>query len=242
VPSHWRTGALCLLVETKQGLVLVDTGLGQEDYVHPPGILRVFQIITIVPLKPEEAAARQIARLGYKTEDVRHIVLTHMHFDHCGGLPDFPQAQVHVHRGEYEAFTGRRRRWTDFGYVRRHIAHQPRFVLYDDAGDQWMDFAAMRLPFEPPMWLVPLFGHTRGHCGVAIETPKGWLFHVADAAPFDFTDEAPPFLVNLVLGSHTARLRQFKAAHPEIQMTTGHMWLDFFEGAAASAGGRGGAA
>jgi glyoxylase-like metal-dependent hydrolase (beta-lactamase superfamily II) len=229
VPSHWRSGTLVLLIETNRGLVLVDTGLGQEDYLRKSGILRAFQILTIVPLNPEEAAVRQLARLGCQAQDVRHIVLTHMHFDHCGGLPDFPSATVHVHRREYEAFTGRPRRWTDLAYVRRHMAHHPEISLYHDACEKWFGFPAIRLPFKPEMWLVPLFGHTRGHCGVAISTEAGWLFHVADAAPIDFTEEAPDPLVRLVLGSHTPRLRQFKASHPEIQMTTGHMWLDFFD-------------
>ncbi len=229
VPSTLRSGTLCLLIETRQGLVLVDTGLGQDDYVHRSGILRLFQVITIVPLDPTEAAARQITRLGYRVEDVRHIVLTHMHFDHCGGLPDFPRAKVHVHRCEYEAFNGPLRRWTDVAYVRRHIAHQPDVVLYENAGEKWFDFEAIRLPFEPEMWLVPLFGHTRGHCGVAIQTGQGWLFHVADAAAIDSSVEPPAWLVRLVLGPQAPRLLAFHACHPEIQMTTGHMRLDFFD-------------
>jgi len=228
VPSHWHTGTLCLLVETEQGLALVDTGLGQNDYVHKTGIIRAFQVVTIVPLDPDEAAVRQIASLGYSPRDVRHIVLTHMHFDHCGGLPDFPLASVHVHRREYEAFVGRRRHWMDLAYVRRHIAHQPEFALYEDAGERWFDLPAIRLPFDPEMWLVPVFGHTRGHCGVAIRTESGWLFHVGDAAPLGMDEYAPDWLVRLVLGPHTARLRAFQATHPEIRMTTGHMWLDFF--------------
>ncbi len=229
VPSHLHTGTLCLLIETCQGLVLVDTGLGQNDYTHRGGIIRLFQVVTIVPMNPEEAAVRQVARLGYEPEDVRHIVLTHMHFDHCGGLPDFPHATVHVHRREYEAFTGRPRRWTDLAYVRRHIAHQPEFELYDDTGKSWFDFAAVRLPLEPEMWLVPLFGHTRGHCGVAVQSESGWLFHVGDAAPMDLDDSVPGWLVRSVLGPHAPRLREFGAAHPKVRMTTGHMRLDFFE-------------
>ncbi|MGD8240783.1 MAG: MBL fold metallo-hydrolase [Armatimonadota bacterium] len=229
VPLQWKTGTLCLVVETNQGLVLVDTGPGQDDYVHRPGIIRAFQLATIVPLDPEEAAARQLALLGYRPEDVRHIVLTHMHFDHCGGLSDFPRARVHVHRREFEAFTGCPRRWTDLAYVRRHIAHEPEFALYDDTGESWFDFAAIRLPFEPEMWLVPLFGHSRGHCGVALRAEPGWLFHVGDAAPIGFTEDAPEWFVSLVLGRHAPRLREFRAAHPEVRMTTGHMWLDFFE-------------
>jgi len=98
---------LSLLVETRQGLVLVDTGPGLGDYDRKPDIIRTFQLVTKVPLDPGETAVRRITRLGYRPEDVRHIVLTHMHFDHCGGLPDFPQATVHVHRREYEAFMDR---------------------------------------------------------------------------------------------------------------------------------------
>jgi glyoxylase-like metal-dependent hydrolase (beta-lactamase superfamily II) len=226
-PFHLRTGALCLLIETNRGLALVDTGLGQQDYIDPPGILRLFRLITIVPFDPAEAAATQVAAMGYKTQDVRDIILTHMHFDHCGGLCDFPDARVHVHRREVEAFKGRPRRWTDVAYVRRHIAHHPNFVLYDDTGERWYDFPAIRLPFEPEMWLVPLFGHTRGLCGVAVRTGAGWLFQTSDAA--SFSEEVPALLMRLVLGSHTPRLRQFAAAHPEVQMITGHMALDFFE-------------
>ncbi len=229
VPADWHTGALCLLVETDQDLLLVDTGLGQEDYVRAPLMLRALQVVTRTPMDPEEAAVRQVARLGYDPEDVRHIVLTHMHFDHCGGLPDFPHATVHVHCREYEAFCGLPGHPLDLAYVRRHMAHQPDVVLYDDAGERWFDFAAIRLPFQPEMWLVPLFGHTRGHCGVAIQTETGWLFNVGSAAPIGFTEAVPQRLTSLMVGPQAPRLRAFRAAHPEIRMTTDHMWLNFFE-------------
>ncbi|MBN1580012.1 MAG: MBL fold metallo-hydrolase [Anaerolineae bacterium] len=229
VPSYLRTGVLCMLIETNQGLVLVDTGPGEADYRRKPAILYTFLLATIVPLDPEEAAVRQVVRLGYQPEAVRHIVLTHMHFDHCSGLPDFPHAQVHVHHRELEAFKGTPHRWSDLAYVRHHIAHGPDFALYADDGETWFDLPAIRLPFEPEMWLVPLFGHTRGHCGVAVRTGFGWLFHVGDAAPIGLDDYVPKWLVRLVLGPHAPRLRAFQAAHPEIRMTTGHMWLDFFK-------------
>jgi glyoxylase-like metal-dependent hydrolase (beta-lactamase superfamily II) len=228
-PRGWRSGTLCLLVEAEQGLVLVDTGPGEEDYLHKTGIIRAFQVVTIVPLDPEEAAVRQVARLGYAPQDVRHIVLTHMHFDHCGGLPDFPHATVHVHRREYEAFAGRPRHWIDLAYVRRHVAHQPEMAIHEESGERWFDLAAIRLPFAPEMWLVPLFGHSRGHCGVAIRSEPGWLFHVGDAAPMNLTERVPGWLVRFVLGPHAPRLRAFRAAHQEVRMTTGHMWLDLFD-------------
>jgi glyoxylase-like metal-dependent hydrolase (beta-lactamase superfamily II) len=228
IPRHWMCGTLEMLVETLQGLALVDTGLGSEDYVHDSGILKLFKVITRVPLDPEEAAIRQVARLGYRPEDVKHIVLTHMHFDHCGGLPDFPRAKVHVYRKEYEAFLDRPRQFADLAYVRRHIAHGPDWAFYDDTGEKWFDFDAIRLPFEPEMWLVPLPGHTRGQCGVAVKMADGWLFQASDAAAL-FNTEAPAWLIKWALGPHQPRIRQFADEHPEVSVVTGHMWLDYFE-------------
>lgn len=229
IPKDWKTGTLCMLIETAQGLVLVDTGPGTEDYRDKPPFVRFFEKVVIVPYIPEEAAVLQVQALGYQPEDVRHIVLTHMHFDHCGGLLDFPHATVHVHKREHETFTGRMRRWTELAYIKRHIAHEPHFALYEESGETWYDFPAVRLPFEPEMWLVPLHGHSYGHCGVAVMTDEGWLFHVGDAAPIGLGDYAPRWLVRLVLGPWAPRLRAFRDAHPEIRMTTGHMWLDFWE-------------
>jgi len=190
-PSSLKTGMACLLIETDQGLVLVDTGLGLGDYTNPSLMTWLFRIITIMPFDPNEAAFNRITQLGYKPEEVGHIILTHMHFDHCSGLPDFPLAKVHVHRREYDAFTeGRIRQFTEFAYIPRYIAHKPEFVLYDRIDSRWYDFDAIRLPFEPEMHFIPLHGHSRGHCGVAIKTSTGWFFHAGDAGAV-YNNETP---------------------------------------------------
>ena len=83
---RWHLGAPCLLVDTDRGLVLVDTGLGLHDYVTPSLVVRFFRLDLGIVDNPEYAAVRQLDRLGYSPETVQHIVMTHLHFDHAGGV------------------------------------------------------------------------------------------------------------------------------------------------------------
>jgi glyoxylase-like metal-dependent hydrolase (beta-lactamase superfamily II) len=225
---RWHVGAPCLLVETDQGPVLVDTGLGLHDYQSPSWLVRFFRVAFGMGIDPEMAAVRQLSRLGYQAGVVQHIVLTHLHFDHAGGLPDFPHAQVHVHRSEYEAML-HPRKCIELGYNRSDFAHGPRWVLYGEQGEEWLGLNAIKLPFVPEMYLVPLFGHTRGHCGVAIRDGNGWLLQCADALPANAEfDVTPDWLNRLVIGPHVPHLRAWSADHPEVHLLAGHMWQAFF--------------
>jgi len=228
-PTKMKTGTLCLLIETDQGPVLVDTGLGLRDYSDPTWFTQFFRVITIMPFDPNEAAFHQVQKLGHKPEDIKHIILTHMHFDHCGGLPDFPQAKVHVHKREYNAFTDDNiRHWSKAAYIPRNFAHKPETVLYNTIDSKWYDLDAIRLLFEPEMYFIPLHGHSRGHCGIAIKTENGWRFHVADAGVDIERNIVPDWVIALALGPHWPRLRQFAKEHPEVILTAGHMMLEFF--------------
>jgi glyoxylase-like metal-dependent hydrolase (beta-lactamase superfamily II) len=228
-PAKMKTGTLCLLVTTDHGPVLVDTGLGQQDYSNPTWFTQFFRVITSMPFDPNEAAIHQIQRLGYQPEDIRHIILTHMHFDHCGGLPDFPHAHVHVHKREYDAFTNKSiRHWSKAAYIQRNLAHRPEISPYETIDSKWYDFDAIRLPFEPEMYLIPLFGHSYGHCGLTIKTDAGWHFHAADAGVDIANNIAPDWAIRLALGPHWHRLRTFAISHPEVTLTASHMYQQFF--------------
>jgi len=186
--SHGLRGKLacrCVLVETDGGLVLIDTGYGLRDVASPRERLSWFFLRLLDPdFKEELTAVRQIERLGHAARDVRHIVLTHLDFDHAGGLDDFPEATVHMLAVEAED-AAKQRSWLDrqryrpqqWGSVDRWRGYAP------GDGEAWFGFDAVRdLRGVPPeILLVPLRGHTLGHAGIAVREQARWLFVAGDA-------------------------------------------------------------
>jgi glyoxylase-like metal-dependent hydrolase (beta-lactamase superfamily II) len=173
----------CLLIETARDLMLVDTGLGLTDYEKPSRKMRVFQAINHVPRNVEETAFRQVSNLGYSPQDVRSIVLTHLHLDHSGGLPDFPWAEVHVSAVEHHAAFHEKSLKSLIGYDSNHWSHNPRWVLHELSSDTWFGFPASNVTGIAGIrtLLIPLFGHSHGHCGVAVEVGEKWLLHCGDS-------------------------------------------------------------
>lgn len=182
-------GHMCghvLLIETERsGLVLVDAGFGEDDLRAPVERLgRAFTTVLGMKAGVSRSAKAQIEALGFAVSDVRHVVPTHLDLDHAGGLPDFPQAKVHVHAREKAAALGRQTLRERERYRPCHFAHGPRWVDYASEGEAWKGFPAVRdLEGLPPEILaVPMPGHTRGHWLVAVQrAPGDWLLHCGDA-------------------------------------------------------------
>ncbi|MFP2904182.1 MBL fold metallo-hydrolase [Pyxidicoccus sp. 3LFB2] len=181
--SRARMVCHCLVLETRQGLVLVDTGLGTQDLQDPSRLGQRFIRRNAPRLDPRETAVAQVEQLGFKREDVRHILPTHLDLDHAGGLSDFPSAEVHVFRDEYNAAMHPAGPSKKYGYRPRQWAHGPRWKPHDVDGERWFGFEAVRpLPgLGDEVLLVPLVGHSEGHCGVAVKSGGRWLLHAGDA-------------------------------------------------------------
>lgn len=172
--------AHCLLVETADGLVLVDTGLGVDDVEQGARRLGPAPVLLGMRRTLSQTALHQLRALGHDPADVTDIVLTHLDFDHAGGLADFPRARVHVHARELHA--ARRPAVSErLRYAAVQWAHGPHWVEHAEGGDTWFGLESVRAIGDEVV-MVPLPGHTRGHAGVAVRRPGGgWLLHAGDA-------------------------------------------------------------
>ena len=180
-----RLACHCILVETSTKLILIDTGFGMNDVRCPRPRNSAFLMALVSPeFREGMTAIRQIEMLGLDPADVSDIVLTHLDFDHAGGIDDFPRATVHLLREERRAAIAQRT-WMDRQRYRlQQWGGHNTWQEYDhSSGEPWFGFDCVRAlaGLPPELLLVPLRGHTFGHAGVAVDTPDGWILNAGDA-------------------------------------------------------------
>jgi len=228
----------CLLIEAGGELVLVDTGFGVDDAENPRQLGLAFRALLRPRPKVETTALRQVEALGFSASDVRQIVTTHLDVDHAGGLPDFPDAEVHVLAPELEAalHPTLRERTRYAGGL--HWRHGPNWVEHEGGGESWFGFEGVRiLPgIDAELLLIPLVGHSRGHTAVAVNDGARWLLHCGDAyfhrGEIATPAECPPllrFFQAAIAADHLARrgncerLRELAARHgDEVDLFCSH--------------------
>ena len=160
----------CLLIETDDGLVLVDTGFGVEDTRDLGRLGAAFRL-----MRPKARARRDGAQAGRGARLRRRRRAPHRRH------PPRPRplrrpARLPRRRGPRLRAASWRRRCTRSCRTGRataacHWDHGPKWVRHDVEGDEWFGFEGVRiLPGTgAEMLLVPLAGHSRGHSGVALQ-------------------------------------------------------------------------
>jgi glyoxylase-like metal-dependent hydrolase (beta-lactamase superfamily II) len=236
----------CLLIEASSELILVDTGFGLKEVANPHSRLSEFFLKFLKPeFREEMTAFRQIERLGLNPLDVRHIILTHLDFDHAGGLDDFPWATVHMLQSEMES-AFQQKSWLDRQRYRpQQWSTKEKWITYEpDGGEAWFGFDRVHelegIPAEIAM--IPLIGHTLGHAGIAVSSEDKWLFNTGDAYFYheEMNHRKPcctpglTFYQNMMDKDHDSRiwnqkrLRKLKKDHSnEIEIFCSHDVLDF---------------
>ena len=149
----------------------------------PQGRVGPVRFITRPVFVPTETAAHQLDRLGFRREDVRHIVLTHFDTDHVGGVSGFSACTDPRHlRGGIRSVRLAHPRGE--GPVRPPaVGKEHDIVEHSPNGESWRGFAAAKELDEiaSGIVLVSLPGHTRGHACVAVDAGHRWVLHCGDA-------------------------------------------------------------
>ncbi len=170
----------CLLIESAQNLILVDTGLSDLFLKLNKNPLNKF--LTRPKFDNLQSASTQIRNLGYSPSDVTDIIATHVDQDHIGAVHEFKLARLHLNHNELahlnpEASESSKR------FSLEYLVNTKEIITYSKFGEDWFGFKAVKqLKHLPPeILLVPLVGHTNGHSGIAVKDGDSWLLHAGDA-------------------------------------------------------------
>jgi glyoxylase-like metal-dependent hydrolase (beta-lactamase superfamily II) len=178
----------CFLVEHVDGLVLFDAGQDPASVSDPdyfPGGLTGLQYRRLArfDLAPEDGVTHQLRAAGYAVEDVRTVVLSHLHQDHIGGLRELGQARIVVADAEWQEF--QRPRADARGYLTRHIdlpgLEWDRITFEATADAELAPFFARHdLTADGSLVLLPTPGHTEGSMSLLVRRPGTELLLVGD--------------------------------------------------------------
>jgi len=237
--GRWRRRCFPALVtyfeHPEHGGVLFDTGYAchfKKATSRFPEV--IYALTTPVQFEENQSAAAQLRRRGVAPEDVRWIVLSHLHADHLAGLKDFPHAEIVLHKECLDAIQGLSR----FALLRQGVLPD---LFPEDFAQRVKAIGAGAFADTTPfdglhghdLWgdgsayLIELPGHAPGHCGLLM----GDLFVVADACwVLDELDEAfrrhsvaSHILHDAQLYDETiTRLRKLKKQYPHLQIVTCH--------------------
>jgi len=170
----------CLLIEHPDGLVLVDTGLGNKEGAKFKDIYGVDNEGGGGRTRLEDA----LETLGHEPADIAWVINSHLHFDHAGGNTyreheggsegpvrvTFPRAKYAVQKVELE-FARRLNERTAASYLPPNFESISFTTLNGDAEP------------VPGIRCVPTPGHTPGHQSVLVESAGERLCFLADVVP-----------------------------------------------------------
>jgi N-acyl homoserine lactone hydrolase len=171
------------LIEHPEGNILVDTGetakVAQPGYL--PGWHPFFRLAASFRVGVDDELGPQLKKAGIASEEIRTVVLTHLHTDHVNGLAHLSLgARFLAAGGEFESAKGR------FGQVMGYLSHHwPQWFRPEP-----IEFEERRFgPFERckaltragDVVIVPTPGHTPHHVSVIVDCGDVTIFLAGDA-------------------------------------------------------------
>ncbi len=176
-PDRWNRVSLglnCLLIRTKHGNVLVDTGAGNKETGKLRGVYGL----------SSSKLSKGLKEVGLTAKDIDKVILTHLHFDHSGGctkiersgnhIPAFPKATYIVQASCWEDAMAPSERG-------RASHHSEDFACLQEAGQ--LSLVDGDCEILPDIWVKDTGGHCRGHQVVHVNCGGEKVVFMGDVIP-----------------------------------------------------------
>jgi glyoxylase-like metal-dependent hydrolase (beta-lactamase superfamily II) len=156
---------------------------------------------------------RSLSLLGVAAEEVRDVILTHLHYDHVGNFDLFPKARFHLQAPELAYATG--------PYMRHpHLAHA--FEVEDVVGMVRMNYARRVVFYNgagepaPGISLHLTGGHSAGLQYVRVHTRRGWVVLASDTTHYyENMESGRPFTTTFHIGDMLDGFERIAAHAPD---------------------------
>lgn len=158
-PARWiKIPVYAVLIDHPEGKFLYDTGC-------PPNVRNDEQSAFPYYHGENQTLVKQLAMAHTRPEEIKAVILSHLHFDHAGNVGLFKQAEVYVHKSEIEHSSG-----PSLPLDRASLGKRLHLVEKDQE-------------FARGVKLTTLPGHSYGVLGLVVETKNdGTLIFPSDAS------------------------------------------------------------
>jgi glyoxylase-like metal-dependent hydrolase (beta-lactamase superfamily II) len=162
----------CYLVQHPEQNVLYDTAAHPSLAVDPRARLGAAADLYDITVEPGDDIVSRMETVGIKPEDVAHVVQSHLHYDHAGGLEFFPDSTVYVGQGEL-AFAHWPPVYQREVFVRADFDHPLHWKELKEDYDVFNDGSVV---------VFPTPGHTPGHQSMLVKGKERAYILTGDAA------------------------------------------------------------
>ncbi len=161
------------LIQHDRGNVLFDSGAHPSLATDPRERLGDAADNWEIQMRPDDGVLDRIATLGLGPDDIGHVLQSHLHYDHAGGIGFFPRAAVYVQRDE-------------LAFAHRPPVYQADIYLpadFDLPAIRWRELDGEHDVFgDGRLVLVPTPGHSAGHQSLIVRLDSATVILLADAA------------------------------------------------------------